>query len=69
MKPTIKQLQETIKDREKLIKDCYVLICVYKKEVSYKDATIKKLRARIKLLSKALIELERDYEALKRKRK
>jgi len=28
-----------------------------------------RLRARIKVLGKALIELERDYEQLKRKRK
>jgi hypothetical protein len=31
--------------------------------------TIKKLRARIKVLGKALMESERDYEQLKRKKK
>lgn len=69
MKPTIKQLQDEIEDREKLIKHCQLFIWAYKEEVSYKDATIKKLRARVKVLGKALIESERDYEALKRKRK
>ena len=69
MKPTIKQLQTTIEDREKLIKHCQLLMWAYKKEASYKDATIKRLRARVKVLGKALIESERDYEALKRKRK
>jgi predicted nucleic acid-binding Zn-ribbon protein len=39
MKPTIKQLQETIK----------------------------KLRARIKVLNKALVASEKDYESIKRK--
>ena len=36
MKPTIKQLQTTIEDREKLIKHCQLLIWAYKKEASYK---------------------------------
>lgn len=69
MKPTIKQLQETVKARNELLEDYRVWITALFEEINRGDKRENKLRARIKVLGKALIESERDYEALKRKRK
>ena len=69
MKPTIKQLQTTIKAKDALLKDYEVWIKVLGESINRGRKRENRLRARIKVLGKALIESERDYEALKRKRK
>ena len=69
MKPTIKQLQTTIKAKDALLKDYEVWIKVLGEAINRGRKRENRLRARIKVLGKALIESERDYEALKRKRK
>ena len=69
MKPTIKQLQVTIKAKDRLLEDYRVWIKVLGEVINRGRKRENRLRARIKVLGKALIELERDYEQLKRKRK
>jgi peptidoglycan hydrolase CwlO-like protein len=69
MKVTIKQLQDTIKAKDLLIKDYQTWIDVLATYVNRKNKTIKTQTARIKVLGKALAALEKDYDALKRKRK
>ena len=69
MKPTIKQPQTTIKAKDALLKDYEVWIKVLGESINRGRKRENRLRARIKVLGKALIESERDYEALKRKRK
>jgi ferritin len=66
---TIKQLQDTIKAKDLLIKDYLAWFDVLEKHIDRKNKTIKRKTARIKVLGKALAALERDYEALKRKKK
>ena len=76
MKPTIKQLQTTIKAKDAAIKYYFrwreTLIGVAKDQADIiikQGKTIKDLRAIIKVLGKALVESERDYNKLKRTRK
>lgn len=69
MKPTIKQLQETIKAKDALLKDYEVWIKVLGEAINRGRKRENRLRARVKVLGKALIESERDYETLKRKKK
>jgi hypothetical protein len=69
MKPTIKQLQATIKAKDRLLEDYRVWIKVLGEAINRGRKRENRLRARIKVLGKALIESERDYESLKRRRK
>lgn len=66
---TIKQLQDTIKAKDLLIQDYLAWFDVLQKHIDSKNKAIKRQTARIKVLGKALTALERDYEALKRKKK
>ena len=69
MKPTIKQLQTTIKAKDDLLEDSILWLKLLSKEVKLNKEREGKLRARIKVLTKALVALEKDYEQLKRKKK
>lgn len=69
MRVTIKQLQDTIIAKNLLIKDYLTWFEVLDTHINSKNKTIKRQAARIKVLGKALVALERDYEALKRKKK
>ena len=69
MKPTIKQLQETVKAKDALLKDYEVWIKVLGEVINRRGKRENRLRARIKVLNKALVAAEKDYQALKRKRK
>jgi peptidoglycan hydrolase CwlO-like protein len=66
---TVKELQETIKAKESLMKDYLVWLDVLSKKIDTQRKTINRQKARIKMLGAALVALEKDYEALKRKRK
>ena len=76
MKPTIKQLQDTIKEKDKAL-DYYLEWREILTRTVYAQAdtldtqarVITELSARIKVLNKALVALNKDYEHLKRKRK
>ena len=76
MKPTIKQLQATIKEKDKAL-DYYLerreilMRTVYAQAdtLDTQARVITELSARIKVLNKALVALQKDYEQLKRKRK
>ena len=69
MKPTIKQLQTTIKAKDALLEDSILWVKLLSKAVKLSTEREGKLRARIKVLNKALVAAEKDYQALKRKRK
>ena len=69
MKPTIKQLQTTIKAKDALLKDYEIWIKLLGKAVQLNKEREDKLRARIKVLNKALVAVEKDYQTLKRKKK
>ena len=69
MKPTIKQLQATIKAKDALLEDSILWVKLLSKAVKLSTEREDKLRARIRVLNKALVALEKDYEQLKRKRK
>lgn len=69
MKPTIKQLQTTIKAKDALLEDSILWVKLLSKAVKLSTEREDKLRARIKVLNKALVAAEKDYQALKRKRK
>ena len=69
MKPTIKQLQTTIKAKDALLKDYEVWIKVLGEAINRGRKRENRQRARIKVLNKALVALQKDYEQLKRKRK
>ena len=69
MKPTIKQLQATIKAKDRLLEDYRVWIKVLGEAINRGRKRENRLRARIKVLGKALMESERDYEKLRRKKK
>ena len=69
MKPTIKQLQTTIKAKDALLEDSILWVKLLSKAVKLSTEREDKLRARIRVLGKALGALEKDYEQLKRKKK
>ena len=69
MKPTIKQLQDTIKSKDTLIKGYELWMKILGKAINRGVKREDKLRARIKVLNKALVAAEKDYQALKRTRK
>ena len=69
MKPTIKQLQTTIKAKDALLEDSILWVKLLSKAVKLSTEREDKLRARIRVLNKALVALEKDYEQLKRKKK
>ena len=64
MKPTIKQLQTTIKAKDALLEDSILWVKLLSKAVKLSTEREDKLRARIRVLGKALMESERDYEKL-----
>ena len=66
---TVKELQDTIKAKDRLLKDYKIWINVLGEANNGKEKTITRQKARIKVLGAALVALERDYEELKRKRK
>jgi hypothetical protein len=66
---TVKELQETIKAQEKLVEYYEDWLQVLGEANNRKQKTINRQKARIKMLGAALVALERDYEALKMKRK
>lgn len=66
MKPTIKQLQAMIEARDDLLKDYKLWVKLLGKAVQLSKEREGKLRARIKVLNKALVASEKDYQALKR---
>jgi hypothetical protein len=69
MRVTIKQLQYTIKAKDAMLKKYEHFLDTAIKGLQRQHKTIKRQAARIKVLGKALAALERDYEALKRKKK
>lgn len=66
---TVKELQDTIKAKDRLIEYYEDWIKVFSKKIKTQTKTINRQKARIKVLGAALVALERDYEELKRKRK
>lgn len=66
---TVKELQDTIKAQEKLVEYYEDWLQVLGEANNRKQKIITRQKARIKVLSAALVALERDYEELKRKRK
>jgi hypothetical protein len=66
---TVKELQETIKAKDRLLKDYKIWINVLGEANNGKQKIITRQKARIKVLGAALVALEKDYEQLKRKRK
>lgn len=66
---TVKELQEMIKAKDIYIDHLEDWIDVIGKEVRRKQATINNQKKRIKVLGKALVASQRDYEELKRSRR
>lgn len=66
---TVKELQDTIKAKDRLIKDYLIWLDVLAKKIDTQRKTINRQKARIKVLGAALVALEKDYEQLERKRK
>jgi ubiquitin len=66
---TVKELQTTIKAKDSLIKYQEDWLHVIGEANVRMRKTIDRQQARIKVLSAALIALEKDYEELRRKRK
>lgn len=66
---TVKELQDTIKAKDRLLKDYEVWMQLLGYKINDQKITITRQKARIKVLGAALVALERDYEELKRKRK
>lgn len=66
---TVKELQDTIKAKDRLIEYYEDWFQVLGEANNRKEKTITRQKARIKVLGAALVALERDYEELKRKRK
>jgi hypothetical protein len=69
MKPTIKQLQDTIKAKDALLKDYEVWLKLYSKGLRIYREREGKSRARIKFLTNSIAALQKDYDKLKRTRK
>lgn len=70
MKPyTVKELQQTIKAKDRLLEHQGDWMKVIGAANVRMQKTINRQKARIKMLGAALVALERDYEALKMKRK
>jgi hypothetical protein len=66
---TVKELQDTIKAKEKLVEYYEDWLQVLGEANNRKQKTITRQKARIKVLGAALVASQRDYEQLKRKRK
>jgi hypothetical protein len=66
---TVKELQDTIKAKDKLIEYYEDWFQVLGEANNRKQKTITRQKARIKVLGAALVASKRDYEELKRKRK
>jgi pentose-5-phosphate-3-epimerase len=66
---TVKELQDTIKAKDRLLKDYKIWINVLGEANNRKQKIITRQKARIKVLGAALVASQRDYEELKRKRK
>ena len=66
---TVKELQDTIKAKDRLIEYYEDWFQVLGEANNRKQKTITRQKARIKVLGAALVASQRDYEELKRKRK
>ena len=66
---TVKELQDTIKAKDRLIEYYEDWFQVLGEANNRKQKTITRQKARIKVLGAALVASQRDYEQLKRKRK
>jgi uncharacterized protein YoxC len=66
---TVKELREMIKAKDKYINYLVEWVRVLAKDINRKQATINNQKKRIKVLGKALVASQRDYEELKRSRR
>jgi hypothetical protein len=66
---TVKELQDTIKAKDRLIEYYEDWFQVLGEANNRKQKIIARQKARIKVLGAALVASQRDYEELKRKRK
>jgi hypothetical protein len=66
---TVKELQEIIKAKDKYINYLVEWVEVLGKDINRKQAIISNQKKRIKVLGKALVASQRDYEELKRSRR
>lgn len=66
---TVKELQDTINAKDRLIEYYEDWFQVLGEANNRKQKTITRQKARIKVLGAALVALEKDYQELKRKRK
>ena len=66
---TVKELQEIIKAKDKYINYLVEWVEVFGKDINRKHSIINNQKKRIKVLGKALVVSQRDYEELKRSRR
>ena len=66
---TVKELQDTIKAKDRLLVYQEEWLQILEGAIRKKQNIITRQKARIKVLGAALVALEKDYEELKRKRK